>query len=519
MIRIITGYSNTGGSTVALINLTNQLNYAGYETILYGPHSWYLGKCQSEQYTPNTKMKLNKEDTVIFHFKNLSQRPPVKKVILVCHEKWWFQVGKINQYWDTAVFLHEDHYKYHRENGYNGNYCIIPNFKENLIKRDKVNLNKVAGIIGSIEDRKKTHISIQRALKDGCDKIYLFGNIIDENYFNFFVKPFLNDKVEYKGFNDNKQEVYDQIGRVYHSSVGEVASLVKDECYLTGTLFFGNEETKNDVSDLNNEEILNKWIKELDLFEPSNVNFNKKPKISAYFPCYNEGRLLPHLLKHYTSFCEKVTILDNYSTDNTEEIVKQFKNVTLEKFDSNGHFNDGVNAYIKNNCWKKDVGNFDYVIVADSDEFIWHPNFIEFIKEKKSKGYTLFRPFGYHMIADVDFQLKDEDDIFEKVKHGVKVISMDKYIMFDCNKIVETNFSVGSHNCNPVGEVKLYYKEDLKIKHFKYLGLQSHLEWCRVAKQRLSPFNIQNNMGTFYLEGDEYHTRDYMNYFNQRVII
>ena len=279
------------------------------------------------------------------------------------------------------------------------------------------------------------------------------------------------------------------------------------------------KKPKNEVSTLNNEEILNKWIKELDLFQPSNINLNKKPKISAYFVCYNEEKILPHLLRHYTSFCEKVTILDNFSTDNSEQIVKRFKNTEFERFNSNGSFNDGVHANLKNNCWKKDIGNFDYVIVGDADEFIYHPNFIEFIQEKNAKGYTLFRPFGYHMIADVDFQLKDEDNIFEKVPYGVHISSMDKYIMFDCNRIAETNFSVGNHACNPVGDIKLYFKDDLKLKHFKYLGLQNHLDGCRMMKQRLSDFNIQHNMATYYLEEDEYHTKDYMNYFNQRVII
>jgi hypothetical protein len=55
--------------------------------------------------------------------------------------------------------------------------------------------------------------------------------------------------------------MYDSIGRVYHSSKGEVACLVKDECYLTGTKFFGNKETENEVSTLTNEEIFKLWKK------------------------------------------------------------------------------------------------------------------------------------------------------------------------------------------------------------------------------------------------------------------
>ena len=48
MIKIITGWSNRGGSTFAFINLTNKLNEYGYETILYGPHEWHLDKCKSD---------------------------------------------------------------------------------------------------------------------------------------------------------------------------------------------------------------------------------------------------------------------------------------------------------------------------------------------------------------------------------------------------------------------------------------------------------------------------------------
>jgi hypothetical protein len=41
MIKIISGWSNKGGSTIALIALTNALNAEGYETTFYGPHDWH----------------------------------------------------------------------------------------------------------------------------------------------------------------------------------------------------------------------------------------------------------------------------------------------------------------------------------------------------------------------------------------------------------------------------------------------------------------------------------------------
>jgi hypothetical protein len=49
------------------------------------------------------------------------------------------------------------------------------------------------------------------------------------------------------------------------SSDLEVACLVKDECYLTNTKFFGNEETENEISTLTNDEIIELWKKVLEL--------------------------------------------------------------------------------------------------------------------------------------------------------------------------------------------------------------------------------------------------------------
>ena len=122
-------------------------------------------------------------------------------------------------------------------------------------------MERVAGVIGTIEDRKQTHVSIQRALKDGCKKVFLFGNIGDVNYYNQFVKDLIDNKeVIHYGFEQDKQKIYDMVERVYHSSKGEVACLIKDECYATGTKFLGNEETTHDVCTLDNDAIVDKWV-------------------------------------------------------------------------------------------------------------------------------------------------------------------------------------------------------------------------------------------------------------------
>lgn len=256
-IKIISGWSATGGSTEAFINLTNHLNATGYNTTYYGPHTYHLDKCKAGLH--KDIISFDKNDILICHFISLGyNRPDVKKIILCCHEKNLFPIHTMYHYWDIAVFLNESHKNYHK---YTKKYEIIPNFRQELKCIEKQDKDKIAGIIGNIDPNKQVHISIERAIKDDCEKIYIFGEIRDPNYFNTYVKPLLSHKVIHKGFINNKQEIYDSIGRVYHSSISECASLVKDECYSTGTKFFGNNATENNVTILSNKEILDKWIK------------------------------------------------------------------------------------------------------------------------------------------------------------------------------------------------------------------------------------------------------------------
>lgn len=260
MVKIVTGYSDKGGSTSAFIDLTNEFNRRGIDTTFYGPHQWHLGKCKSD--ILNDGFIVNTDDILICHFLKLPSRPSAKKVILHCHEKNLFEVGKIKQYWDEVVFLNQRHREYHNE--YINKFTIIPNLRQKFEMRDKKGLEKIAGIIGSFDENKQTHVSIQRALADDCEKIYLFGEPNGE-YYEKYVKPLINDRVILKGFVEDKQSMYDMIGCVYHSSKSEVACLVKDECELTGVIFNGNEATDNPPVTLTNDEIIEKWLKLLNL--------------------------------------------------------------------------------------------------------------------------------------------------------------------------------------------------------------------------------------------------------------
>jgi glycosyltransferase involved in cell wall biosynthesis len=241
-----------------------------------------------------------------------------------------------------------------------------------------------------------------------------------------------------------------------------------------------------------------------------------KPIVHAFFICYNEENILPHLIKYYSTFCERITILDNHSTDRSVEIIESFPNTEVIPYDSDNELNDGVYIKLKNHVWKSSTGQADYVIVGDCDEFLYHENMVDFLIEAKKNGVTIFKPVGYHMIADEDLVLTENDSLLDKVKHGVRANVLDKLMMFDCNKISNINYSFGCHNANPIGDLKLSNDNGLKMLHYKFLGLKDHMLKQKIRGERLSQFNKERGLGIYYLMSEEEQIVDYRSYLNKR---
>lgn len=242
-----------------------------------------------------------------------------------------------------------------------------------------------------------------------------------------------------------------------------------------------------------------------------------KPIVHAYFLCYNEEHILPHLLDYYSEFCEKIHILDNQSTDRSRQIIQSYENTEIITWDSKKQVRDDLYLELKNTIWKRSRGTADFVIVGDADEFLFHEDMEEFLTKSKKEGYTIFKPEGYHMIGDEDLILSSEDDIFEKVTHGIRGVSNDKLMLFDCNKIFEINYLFGCHQANPIGDIKIYNSPDLKMLHYKYLGLNDFIPKQRARGQRLSDFNKRNGLGMYYLYDEKKHKEEYKTFIEKRT--
>ena len=250
MIRILSGFTGPGGSTVAFSNLVNLFNNNGMKACLYGPHEWEGIKCAYKREEP----LINTDDTVIYHFR----KPPnsrCAKMILSTHETEIFPIKKVEGLKHDAVHFVSDFQK--KWQGVEG--TVIPNVVTKYTPSFK--LKKVAAIIGSIDQNKRVHKSIQRALEEGHDDIRIYGNITDGGYFAAEVLPFLGEKVSYRGISSDMKPVYDTVTDVYHSPKIETFNLIKAECKYANVNYHGDEGNDTKAEYWDDKKILEAWKK------------------------------------------------------------------------------------------------------------------------------------------------------------------------------------------------------------------------------------------------------------------
>lgn len=227
-----------------------------------------------------------------------------------------------------------------------------------------------------------------------------------------------------------------------------------------------------------------------------------KVRTCVYTTCYNEQTILPFFLKHYLSFCDEIVVYDNSSTDNSVKVVNSFDNTRVVKYNT-GEIRDDILLIMKNNIWKEARGRFDFVIVVDTDEFLYYPNLKDLLPWCKKKGKTVLKPKGFNMVSE---KLADSDKmLYEQVRTGVPEWHYNKCVAFDPNKIREINYTVGAHKAVPRGKVRYFRSPDLKLLHYRYLSRESYLK--KMKNSRQSDVNRKNNWGVYLDYPEEHHNK------------
>jgi glycosyltransferase involved in cell wall biosynthesis len=104
------------------------------------------------------------------------------------------------------------------------------------------------------------------------------------------------------------------------------------------------------------------------------MNSESMPKVSVVIPTYNHGRYIRRALEsviNQTWSCIEIIVVDNYSTDNTADVVKSIGDVRIKYFLIN---NQGVIAKSRN--FGLSLASGDWIAFLDSDDW-WRSDKIE----------------------------------------------------------------------------------------------------------------------------------------------
>ena len=131
-------------------------------------------------------------------------------------------------------------------------------------------------------------------------------------------------------------------------------------------------------------------------------------KVHCYLLCYNEEYIIESILKYYSSFCSKIFILDNCSTDRSVEIALSFPNVKVISWESDDKIDNKKYIKLKTGCYKdysrkggvhtEEVA--DWVIVGDMDEVLYHPDILSALAFYKSTGITVPQTTGFNITGE-----------------------------------------------------------------------------------------------------------------------
>lgn len=235
--------------------------------------------------------------------------------------------------------------------------------------------------------------------------------------------------------------------------------------------------------------------------------------------CWNEEKILPFFLRHYEQFCDQIIVYDNHSDDKSQEIIRNHPKTELRFFNSGGKSREDIEIRVKSDA---SLGvEADWIIVVDTDEIIYHPNLVEYLQQCKDKGITVPIPTGWDMISQT-FP-KDEGQIYDQVKTGVCREKFNKQAVF-VPKQVRMNYGPGCHPNTkaahqPKGNVVTSQDPELKLLHFKMMGLEYYINRTAKLGARKSEQDLLCGYGKGYLRSPETLAEEFNQYWESSKLV
>lgn len=184
------------------------------------------------------------------------------------------------------------------------------------------------------------------------------------------------------------------------------------------------------------------------------------PSVEVYTFTYNESFYIEHFVKWYSARFRNLSIIifDNHSSDDTVAKAKEL-GCQVQFWGGLDSKSELEFIQLKNNCFKK--GKADYFIVCDIDELLDIDDYALF-----KNSPLMVKGIGYNMVGYVNQE-------FEKINMGSRDRYYDKTTLFRRDRLLEINYSLGAHTCNPKFEEGFDQNQIIfrNLYHFRWISL------------------------------------------------
>jgi hypothetical protein len=217
------------------------------------------------------------------------------------------------------------------------------------------------------------------------------------------------------------------------------------------------------------------------------------PTIHVFAICYNEEKIIPFFLDHYR-YADRITVYDNESTDRSRELLSEDPRVNIITYKTSNTLDDREYIRIKQSCWKQT--DCTYAIIIDMDEFIYHPDIKEFLRETNHAAY---RPLGCNMTTEV-FPLSGS--FIDNIKTGVVDTSYSKLCVLSPKRVKSIEYQLGCHRadiCMETSEDEVLDTTEMKLLHYKNISFEYRFNKHQEYLKRMSDFNKKAGAGIHYL--------------------
>jgi len=239
-------------------------------------------------------------------------------------------------------------------------------------------------------------------------------------------------------------------------------------------------------------------------------------KIHLYALCRNEARILPYFFKNYDGWVDRYIIFYEDSTDATLSLLEAHGGIDIRSFrrpDPNSYVIS--QKILSDTCWKESRNAADWVVIVDIDEHLDHSNILDYLSSCQRSGVTIIPARGYQMLSKSFPTCSEKLSLHETF--GAPWAKMCKLAVFDPNAISDIDFEFGRHTAALSGRVIRPRFDELKLLHYKYLGVDYIVDRFAALKEGLGTRDISNRwLGKYSWNRNE--IESHWNQFARRAI-